>query len=259
MFKNLKFEAPAIEVRDAYLAFRQIVLFKNLNLTLRAGKWTCLLGRSGIGKSTLLRLIAKLPTPDSVVKADISADSGVPLAMQIAYMSQTDMLLPWLTVIENILLFTKLKSFNAAQIKLFTEKAKKYLAETGLADIENYYPDKLSGGMRQRVALIRTVIQDKPVILMDEPFSALDTSTRFHLQNLAAQWLRQRTVFFVTHDPLEALRLADDIYIMSGLPAQFSTPLCLTSPTTRDPASPELIRMQAQLLQELVNAHEVAG
>jgi putative hydroxymethylpyrimidine transport system ATP-binding protein len=249
--------APTISIHDAYLAFHRTLLFENLNLTLRAGQWTCLLGRSGIGKSTLLRLLANLPVPDSVVRAQITTDSLQSLNTQVAYMAQTDLLLPWLTVLENVLLFTKLKSISAPQKRIFTAQARDLLIAVGLNGFENYYPEKLSGGMRQRVALVRTLIENKPVVLMDEPFSALDTITRFHLQNLAAKWLRNRTVFFVTHDPLEALRLADEIYILSGQPAALMPPLKLTSATPRDPGTTELISLQAKLYRELSNAYEV--
>jgi putative hydroxymethylpyrimidine transport system ATP-binding protein len=247
--------APSISIHDAYLAFERIIIFENLHLTLEAGRWTCLLGRSGIGKSTLLRLIAGLPVPDSVVRARVASNSHLPLTTQIAYMAQTDLLLPWLTVLENVLLFTKLKPVSAAQRKFFSARACNLLAAAGLKGYENYIPEKLSGGMRQRVALVRTLIENKPVVLMDEPFSALDTITRFHLQNLAAKWLRKRTVFFVTHDPLEALRLSDEIYILSGQPAGLSPPLKLTSDTPRDPAN--LIELQTKLYHELSDADEV--
>src|SRR5476649_2895621 len=114
--------APTIFVRHAYLAFRNVVLFDDLNLTFAAGKWTCLLGPSGIGKSSLLRLLANLVIPD--IRADISCDNAIPLSQQIAYMAQTDLLLPWLSVLDNVLLGTRLRHHSNDNIK---DKAKSLL------------------------------------------------------------------------------------------------------------------------------------
>ena len=110
--------------------------------------------------------------------------------------------------------------------------------------------------MRQRVTLVRTLLEDKPIVLMDEPFSALDAITRFQLQTLAAELLKNRTVFLVTHDPLEALRLADEIYILSGKPATLHLAARLTTSTPRDPANPEFLDYQATLFHDLTRAKE---
>jgi putative hydroxymethylpyrimidine transport system ATP-binding protein len=143
-------------------------------------------------------------------------------------------------------------------IKLIN-KAKNLLDLVGLKNAISLYPNQLSGGMRQRVALARTLFEDKPVVLMDEPFSALDTITRIKLQTLASDLLKNRTILFVTHDPLEALRLADHIYIMAGQPASVHAPLMLSSSTPRDPGTPDIMRLQAELLYELTKAHEVTS
>jgi putative hydroxymethylpyrimidine transport system ATP-binding protein len=245
--------APSILIRHAHLAFQDRALFDNLNLTLQGGKWTCLLGPSGVGKSTLLRMIAGLITPEiatqekTVITANITCDNNLPLSKQIAYMAQTDLLLPWLTVLQNVLLGARLRQEGGQQEACLTEKA------------NDLFPRQLSGGMRQRVALVRTMIEDKSIVLMDEPFSALDTITRYKLQTLAADLLKDRTVLFITHDPLEALRLADEIFIMSGFPAQLHAPLELNTPTPRDPAEPRLLVLQAELLHELTRSYEVGA
>jgi putative hydroxymethylpyrimidine transport system ATP-binding protein len=112
-------------------------------------------------------------------------------------------------------------------------------------------PDVLSGGMRQRVALARTLMEDKPVVLMDEPFSALDAVTRFEIQTLAAHCLQRRTVLLVTHDPWEALRLADQILVLRGQPATLSAPLLPPQAVPRDLHAPALFELQKILLREL--------
>ncbi|MDR3477095.1 MAG: ABC transporter ATP-binding protein [Gammaproteobacteria bacterium] len=245
---------PTLVIQNARLSYDKSILFNNLSLTLAGGKWTCLLGPSGVGKSSLLRLIANLSSGSTQISAEITTDTNQPLSELIAYMAQTDLLLPWLNVLENVLLGSRLRGESPAP----KEKALALLAEVGLEKALERLPADLSGGMRQRVALVRTLIQDKPIVLMDEPFSALDAITRFKLQNLASHLLRNKTVLLVTHDPLEALRLADDIFIMSGLPATLHSPISLQSPAPRDPASAEVIALQATLFHELTKAHEAS-
>jgi putative hydroxymethylpyrimidine transport system ATP-binding protein len=250
------FLAPSVTIQNAYLAFAHTTIFKNLHLTLPSGKWTSLLGPSGVGKSTLLRLIANLSSPDTQTHAIVTADNAIPLANQITYMAQADLLLPWLSVLDNVLLSTRLRRYTASEEKYLREKARELLAKTGLLKAEKYFPRNLSGGMRQRAALVRTLIEDKMVVLMDEPFSALDAITRFNLQDLAVELLQDRTVFFITHDPLEALRVSEEIIVMSGQPAILSAPLKLNSAKPRDLAAPELFSLQAKLYAELNKAHE---
>jgi putative hydroxymethylpyrimidine transport system ATP-binding protein len=255
------FSPPTIYIENAYLSFRDVMLFKQLNLTLHAGKCTCLLGPSGIGKSSLLRLIANLITPqsasheDTIIRATIYCDNALPLSQQVSYMAQADLLLPWLTVLDNVLLGARLRGTSSQQHRILVEQAQSLLQQVGLSSVMQYLPHELSGGMRQRVALARTLFENKPVVLMDEPFSALDTITRFKLQTMAANLFKNRTVLFITHDPLEALRLADEIFIMSGQPATLQAPLELTTPTPRDPQSAEILQLQAQLLHELTQSY----
>jgi putative hydroxymethylpyrimidine transport system ATP-binding protein len=248
--------SPSITIKNAYLSYDGVVLFQNLNMTLAAGKWSCLLGPSGVGKSTLLRLIAHL-IPNSIhTHAEIRYTPSLTHEDNIAYMAQTDLLLPWLTALENVLLSARLKKKVSKEI---TDKAVELLIKVGLKEAIHKYPEALSGGMRQRVALVRTLLQDKPIVLMDEPFSALDAITRFELQTLAATLLKNKTVLLVTHDPIEALRLANDIYILSGRPATLSSPMQLSTAIPRDPADTELIAHQADLYHALITAKEVSA
>ncbi|MCW8329942.1 ABC transporter ATP-binding protein [Photobacterium sp. SDRW27] len=204
-------------------------LFVDLELTLPAGQWTCLLGKSGCGKTTLLRHLAGLIEEQVRWDGKLVTSDNCPLSNRIAYMAQQDLLLPWLSVLDNICLSYR---FGSQSIPPDTNKALELLHAVGLEEYVHAMPDQLSGGMRQRVALARTLMQDKPLVLMDEPFSALDAVTRHKLQTLSSELLKSRTVLLITHDPQEALRLGHNIYIMSGKPAKL---INLGVPSTTPP------------------------
>lgn len=195
------------------VAFQGARLFQVLSLDIRAGEWTCLLGRSGVGKTTVLRLIAGL-AEGADFSGKIIADDGLPLDGRIGYMAQTDLLFPWLDVLGNVLLGAKLRGDAPDR-----SKAVEMIRRVGLEAHMSKRPGALSGGMRQRAALARTLMEDRPVILLDEPFSALDAHTRAEMQEMAAELLSGRTVLLVTHDPAEAARLGHRIHVLqsSGL------------------------------------------
>lgn len=184
-------------------------LFSDLKLHLPAASWTCLLGVSGVGKTTILRMIAGLDT-GAELEGAISADDDAPLTGRVAYMAQSDLLLPWATVLENVCLGARLRGEKLDQVF-----AKELIYQVGLSEHEAKKPHALSGGQRQRAALARTLMEDRPVILLDEPFSALDARTRADMQELAHQMLEGRTVLLVTHEPGEAARLGDKIAVMT--------------------------------------------
>jgi putative hydroxymethylpyrimidine transport system ATP-binding protein len=242
--------APGIEIKGATLLYENHLLFQDLNLKLLASKWTCLLGPSGVGKTSLLRLIAGLASDVSLKM--MRASDNLPLANRIAYMAQQESLLPWLTIVENVVIGLKLRG-----IKVTTQdydRAKQLLEQVGLEKYVAVKPPVLSGGMRQRAILARTVFEDKPVVLMDEPFAALDVITRAYIQELAAELFAGRTVLLVTHDPLEALRLGHHVYIMSGSPARITSEIELPNQPPRPLTDKVLLETHGQILEQLSHA-----
>lgn len=238
---------PAARVAGGRLRNGDALLFDGLDLELPHGSVTCLLGPSGVGKTTLLRLLAGLAEPEAPTRVGRSG--------AIAWMAQQDLLMPWLCVLDNVLLGARLRGEPHAPA--LVERARDLLARVGLAGREGDRPASLSGGMRQRVALARTLMEDRPIVLMDEPFSGLDAITRLRLQDLAVELLAGRTVLLVTHDPLEALRLADRVLVLTGRPARLSDPLCPPGAKPRAPDDPALLALQGRLLRAL--AAEVGG
>jgi putative hydroxymethylpyrimidine transport system ATP-binding protein len=238
-------------VQDASLGYAGAPLFQGLDFTLAGGAWTCLLGASGVGKSTLLRLIAGLARPDRGV---VRCSDGRPLAGRLAWMGQRDDLLPWLSAQGNVMLGARLRGETPDPAR-----ADAMLDRVGLGPQRRQRPATLSGGQRQRVALARTLMEDRPVVLMDEPFSALDAITRARLQSLAAALLAGRTVLLVTHDPLEALRLGHRVHIMAGQPARIEAPILPADNPPRDLHDPDLMRLQGDLLARLADAQDLAA
>lgn len=245
---------PAITVEQAALSYKNTIIFKDINLQLPAGEWVALLGPSGVGKSSLLKLLAHLNTDQATLSGCVSTDNAIPAAEQIAYMAQSDLLLPWLTALDNACLGARLRGTHRDKKRQCRTQAADLLTRAGLSHALHLYPHELSGGMRQRVALVRTLMEAKPVVLMDEPFSALDAITRHQLQNLAADMLTGKTVLFITHDPAEAIRLAHHLYIMQGRPATLNKVAELKTATPRDSCHPDNITIQAALLKALTTA-----
>jgi len=247
---------PAIRLRDAALRYKARAVLAGLDLDLPAAQWTGLLGASGVGKSSLLRLIAGLP-PARRDDPAVTCSDGLPPRGRIAYMAQQDLLLPWLSVFDNVVLGSRLRRTGGGPADR-DERARDLLTRVGLAERAGDLPASLSGGMRQRVALARTLMEDRPIVLMDEPFQALDAITRQRLQDLAARLLAGRTVLLVTHDPLEALRLCHRIHVMSGQPARLGAALAPASPPPRAADDEELLTLQGRLLVSLAEGRAAA-
>lgn len=240
-----------IRINNATLIYQDKVLFENLSVSFAIQQWSCILGPSGVGKTTLIRLIAGL---SDYAGGTVSCDDGIAIPPRIAYLSQDDCLLPWLSALDNVLIGMRLRGILS---KDAIKKAKHLLDAVGLSKAIDLKPKQLSGGMRQRVTLARTLLEDRDIVLMDEPFSALDAITRLRLQDLAAELLKNKTVILVTHDPLEALRLGQHIYVMSGRPATLGEALVPTGNIPRPLDDQKLLQLQAELLQRLSNAQEL--
>jgi ABC-type nitrate/sulfonate/bicarbonate transport system, ATPase component len=228
--------APAIVVDRVSLDFAGKPLFQDLSLQLPGGRTTCILGPSGCGKSTLLKLIAgstALPASGEIRFEPLPVADTLP----VAWMGQNDLLLPWLPLVDNVLLGARLRHELSDSLR---QQALQLIHEAGLAGYEQALPRSLSGGMRQRGALLRTLMEQRPVLLMDEPFSALDALTRMRLQNLAARLTAGATVVLVTHDPLEALRLGDLIVVLAGSPVRVAEILKPNGRPPREPDDPAL-------------------
>ena len=241
-----------LKITNASLAYKNNIVFKNLSADIVGAKWTCILGPSGVGKSTLLRMIAGLEEIKNS-KTITTSDGSNPTNL-ISWMSQQDLLLPWLSVSENISLGNKLR-----KEPIDFSHIKSLLVDVGLDQRSESLPGTLSGGQRQRVALARTLMEGRPVVLMDEPFSAIDAITRSRLQELASSLLQGRTVLHVTHDPLEALRLGHNIHILTGRPAHLGHVIHPPGKTPRDPTKPELRNLHLEILDQLSYASEEAS
>ena len=204
-----------------------------LDLQIETGRFVSLVGPSGCGKSTLFNIIAGLLAPTEgrilIDGEDLTGAIG-----RVGYMLQKDLLLPWRTVLDNVILGMEIQGVPLRQAR---ERALPLLHRYGLGGFEYLHPNALSGGMRQRAALLRTLLFDTDVILLDEPFGALDAQTKAHMQ----EWLMQlwsdfqKTVVFVTHDVEEAIFLSDEVHVMATRPGRIveTIPVALPRPRLR--------------------------
>lgn len=243
--------APPIHFREISLAWGGDALFQRFSLDIEAGKCTCILGPSGCGKSTLLRLVSGSQSLAHEGKVHIQSRS--PAESSVAWMSQDDLLLPWFSLMDNALLGAKLRGTLSAETR---KRAQELIVAAGLAGYEQALPSTLSGGMRQRTALLRTLMEDRPILLMDEPFSALDALTRMRLQNLSSTLTRGATVMLVTHDPMEALRMGHRIVLLSGKPTQVKRIIHLVGEPYREADDPQVQEHFSAILHELMDEEQ---
>ena len=217
-----------VHIQDLSLVFGKQVLFKHLDLTLLPNEWVSLLGCSGVGKSTLLRLIAGLKIQGKI-------QGNIITNIRVAWLPQKDTLYPWLSIIDNVQLENVLFGNKSAKTTL---QAKALLEQVGMSEHLHKNCYQLSGGQKQRVALARVLMQNADLVLLDEPFSALDAISRYQLQNLAYELLKNKSVLLVTHDPQEALRLSQRIFV-------------LRSPQSNQPALSDVIKPEGKAPREL--------
>lgn len=230
-----------VSIDGLSLQFGDQYLFQDFHFSLPKGRFVSLLGASGVGKSTLLRIIAGLET-QFCGRLDFAKDTSV------AYMAQHDALYPWLDVLDNVQLYAHLSGQKSAKTHA---KALQLLTSVKMDAHQHKYPHELSGGQRQRVALARTLMSDANLVLMDEPFSALDAVTRHQLQSLSYQLLKDKTVLLITHDPQEAIRLSDDIYVLQSQPARISSKISPKGTPIRALDAEEFALLHERLLAEL--------
>ena len=245
----------SIEVKNINKSFEgkksdRLSVLEDINLHIDDGELVCLLGPSGCGKTTLLRLIAGLDQPTS---GEIVANGEVVKkpSGDRAVIFQQYSLFPWLTVLQNVtfgLEVTK-KGFKDENVAA----AERYLKSVGLIDFKDSYPHELSGGMKQRVAIIRSLLNHSPILLMDEPFSALDMQNRHKLQEqLIGVWKRfENTIVFVTHDVDEAVYLADKIVILDKNPGKIAKIVEVDMERPRKRESEEFIQLQESIVDGL--------
>lgn len=207
-----------VKVSQVSKTLDRVATLSNVSLNLECHEFAVILGPSGCGKSTLLNIIAGLMKPDQG-KVELGGEDWTGRTGRASYMQQKDLLLPSRDILDNVCIPLLLKGVSTKEAHA---TARVYLKDFGLDGFENYYPRQLSGGMKQRAALLRTYLFTSDIMLMDEPFASLDAITRRKMQ----LWLKEicanykPTVLFVTHDINEALLLADSIYVMSPRPAQ---------------------------------------
>ncbi len=232
---------------------------ENISLDVAPGSFVSLIGQSGCGKSTLFNIMAGLlqPSAGRVVLdgEDITGRAGL-----VSYMLQKDLLLPWRTILDNVIFGLEIQGVDRRQARALAEPL---MDRYGLGRFKTHYPASLSGGMRQRAALLRTLLCNNDVILLDEPFAALDAQTRFRMQ----EWLLTlwkdfgRTVLFVTHDVDEAIFLSDEICVLSPRPGRIADRFEVDLPRPRGRGvvtAPEFIRAKERCLDLLFSGGQPA-
>ncbi len=228
--------APLLSVQNVSREFnvrgKNVVALDTLDLGIDEGEFVTVVGPSGCGKSTLLNLVVGLlpPSAGRILFRERAVEGINP---EIGYVTQKDNLLPWRTLIANVELALEIRGTAKDERR---RRAEKLIAQVGLTGFEEHYPHELSGGMRQRANIIRTLIYDPELILMDEPFGPLDAQTRIVLQDqLLKLWLGSRkTILFITHDLVEAITLADRVVVMTSRPGRVKYIAVVPIPRPRD-------------------------
>jgi ABC-type nitrate/sulfonate/bicarbonate transport system ATPase subunit len=230
------FSQPKMEVCGVYKSFqvqgKPLMVLQNIDLQLYPGEFICLVGASGCGKSTLLNIVAGLDSPSAgQIVVDGEPVTGPGSDRGMVFQGYT--LYPWLTVSNNIAFGLKLRGMRRAEIR---ERVSYYLDVVGLTPFAKAYPKQLSGGMKQRVAIARALANEPQVLLMDEPFGALDAQTKEQMQQFLLElWERTHTsVMMITHDVEEAIFLSQRIYVMSRSPGRIKLEVPVNLPLDRD-------------------------
>lgn len=248
-----------LQVKDVTKAFQRdgeaLTVLDNINLHINESEFVCIAGASGCGKSTLLNIIAGLLAPcEGQIFVDNEPVPGPGADRGMVFQNYT--LYPWLTVANNVAFGLNLRRWSKSQIR---ERVAYFLEIVGLSAFANSYPKQLSGGMKQRVAIARALVNEPEVLLMDEPFGALDAQTKEKMQQFMLDlWKRTRTsILMITHDLEEAIYLAQRVYVMSAHPGRIQQEIEVDLPTHREldlKLSPEFIRTKRHLIECLRTA-----
>ena len=242
-----------LDLQNLSLTLGDTAVLDDINMHVAQGEFVSILGPSGAGKSSIFRLLTgALPLQRGTITCD-----GAPLAAlknRFAFMPQRDALMPWRRIIDNLTLGLEVQGITRPHARA---QVMPLVADFGLDGFTDHYPDQLSGGMRQRAALLRTIVQGRSVQLLDEPFGALDALTRTQMQSwFEARWQTARwTTLLVTHDVREAVALSDRIYVLSRRPARVisETSVPIPRPRMGRPPSAQALEIEAQLLEILLN------
>lgn len=246
-------DTPKIEARDLHKSYRTadgpLAVVRAVSLTAATGEFVSIIGPSGCGKSTLFNILAGLETADA---GSVLLD-GEPIGTRagaFGYMPQKDLLLPWRRILENTTLGLEVRGVPRREARA---RAQQLFEAFGLTGFERAYPSELSGGMRQRAALLRTVVQERDVVLLDEPLGALDSLTRTQMQEwLEEVWRRFRwTVLLITHDIREAAYLSDRVYVLGARPGSVQTTVEVDLPRPRTVTDPAFLAVERELTEAL--------
>ena len=252
---NYRVTATLLDMHAIAKRFGAVQALEALDLTVPAGEFTTVVGPSGCGKSTLFNIVAGLEEPDhgGTIRFQDRPVRAAALLGRVAFMPQRDLLLPWRTVVDNAILAIEIEGTPRNKARA---RARAMIPEFGLAGFEDQYPHQLSGGMRQRVALMRTFLFERELMLLDEPFGALDALTRSLMQRwLLDVWERhRRTILFITHDVDEAIFLGDRVLVMTARPGRVKLARRIDLPRPRPPTivlSPEFIALKRDILDSI--------
>jgi len=228
---------------------KEHISLQNINLNVSKGEFLCIVGPSGSGKTTLLRMIAGLdfPTQGHIFEGETEISGP---SRERGYVFQQYSLFPWRSVLDNVAFGLEVKGLEEEERY---KKARKYLKMVGLSQYEQISPKELSGGMKQRVAIARSLVNDPQVLLMDEPFSALDVQTKHKLQEeLIRIWNEEKkTVIFVTHNVDEAIYLADRVVVLSHGPGEIIKTFNINLERIRDRSTPEFLNLKKEITRLL--------
>ncbi len=240
---------PVLELDRVTKRFGELTAIRDVSFAAAEGEFVAVVGPSGSGKSTVLNLVSGLDSPsEGAVRLEGAPVSGP--SLHVGFMLQKDLLLPWRTIRRNVEFGLEARAVSPAERR---ERALRELARCRLSDFADHYPRQLSGGMRQRAALARTLAIEPSLVLLDEPFSALDAQTKLRLQTSFARTIHERgvTAVLITHDLMEAVAMADRIVVLSDRPGRVLEDIAVDLPHRDDPLARRVLPRANEMLTHL--------